>query len=49
MSWRKGASKWTAQITIDGKNTHLGSFDGEEAAARAYDEAVARLERPYDL
>jgi hypothetical protein len=31
-----------AWITIDGKKAHLCSFDDEEAAARAYDEAVAR-------
>ena len=44
--WKKLAQKWLAQIYIDGKTTHLGSFDDEEAAARNYDEHAARLGFP---
>jgi hypothetical protein len=47
--WFKKASKWAARITIDGKNTHLGYFYDEEAAARAYDEVAARVGRPLNL
>jgi hypothetical protein len=36
--WDKTKSKWRAQIKIDGKYTHLGCFNDEEVAARAYDE-----------
>jgi len=34
--WRKQNQKWVAQITIDGKNKHLGLFPTEEAAHQAY-------------
>ena len=49
VSWYKSRSKWVAQIQIDGKRIHLGCFDDEEAAARAYDEAAARLGRPLNF
>ena len=32
--------KWYAQITVDRKNMHLGSFDSPEEAARFYDLAA---------
>lgn len=35
-----GRSKWIAQIVVGGIHRHLGSFDSEWAAARAYDAAA---------
>jgi hypothetical protein len=35
--WGKSNSKWKAQIQHTGKKHHLGCFDNEEEAARAYD------------
>lgn len=40
-TWHKLRNKWRAQIKINGKNTHLGLFDNEEAASNAYQ--VAKL------
>jgi hypothetical protein len=39
---RASAAKWIAQIQIDGRKEHLGTFADEAEAARAYD-AAARL------
>ena len=41
--WRKDNGKWEARITIDGKQKHLGLYEKEDDAARAYD-ARAREE-----
>ena len=49
MSWYKPSQKWVAQISIDGKSTHLGNFDDEETAARKFDEHAARLGRPLNF
>ena len=45
MSWHKEASKWQAQITIDGRLKYLGSFESVEDAARAYDAEARSLGR----
>jgi len=35
--WQKRGNKWVARLYYDGKTQHIGCFDDEEAAARAYD------------
>ena len=35
--WRESKGKWVAEIKIDGKSHHIGYFDDEVEAARAYD------------
>lgn len=40
VSWHKAAAKWHAYICYGGKTRHLGYFDQEAAAARAYDAAA---------
>ena len=44
VSWSKGNRRWEARIQHDGKmQPHLGSFDDEREAARAFDTAARRL------
>ena len=50
MSWDKVKSEWQANITVDGKQKHLGNFEGnahgEVEAALAYDTAARAVGRP---
>jgi hypothetical protein len=50
VTWYKRDRKWTAQITVDGKNQALGHFEatarGEVDAALAYDVAARAAGRP---
>ena len=41
--WHKSTQKWLAQIGIDWKRLHLGIFDSEEDAAKAYDAKAIEL------
>lgn len=41
--WFKRYSKWQAQIMCDGKKKHLGYFDVEEDAAKAWNKAASEL------
>jgi hypothetical protein len=40
VSWNKRCNKWLARIKHDGKLLHLGYFEDEAEAARAYDRAA---------
>lgn len=40
VSWNKRDKKWCSRITINGKRKHIGYFDSEIDAARAYDDAA---------
>ena len=41
--WAKRARRWRASIWHEGRNQHLGYFDEEQDAARAFDEVALRL------
>lgn len=43
VSWHKGKNTWTARITVNRRLHHLGDFDSEVSAARAYDAAARML------
>jgi len=40
VSWRKSRNKWRALIGVDGKQKHLGYFNSEIEAVKAYDESA---------
>lgn len=41
--WNRGSKSWTSRLTIDGKQTQIGSFSTAEAAAQAYDAEARRV------
>ncbi|AUO64067.1 hypothetical protein WM46_04465 [Citrobacter freundii complex sp. CFNIH2] len=45
--WKKQCSKWNAEITIRGKKKHIGYFDSEEEAAKAYDREALLLNKNF--
>jgi hypothetical protein len=40
VSWFRYAGKWRAFIKVRGDQKYIGSYDNEEEAARAYDNAA---------
>jgi len=45
----KQSRRWVANIRIEGKSHHMGTYDSEEDAARAYDIRAAVLGRPVNF
>lgn len=43
VSWFKRDQNWKAQIMLNGHKRHIGYFNGEEDAARAYNKAAKEL------
>jgi hypothetical protein len=41
VTWHTNLAKWMAQLSVRGRQRHLGYFDDEEEAAQVYDEAAA--------
>jgi hypothetical protein len=46
VGWYKKTGQWQAKIRVAGKQEHLGYFDDEAEAARAFDTRAAELGRP---
>ena len=43
VAWHKGHKKWTAYITVNGKQKHIGAFENLEAAIAAREKAESEL------
>lgn len=46
VSWHKRTGKWRARITIKNKSYHLGMFDDELLARKAYEAALMSIGEP---
>lgn len=40
VSWDRARNKWSAELTVNDVHYHLGRFESEESAAKAYDAAA---------
>ena len=49
VSYHKQNNKWVAQIQLDGKLIHLGSFSNEKDAGRAYNNRARELSTFFKL
>jgi len=47
VSWRKDSHKWVARITSQKKGIHLGCFEKEIDAAKAYDDAARKYHKDF--
>ena len=47
VSWYSNNSKWKAQYVLNSKTFHIGYFDDELEAAKAYDNAVREVQKEY--
>ncbi len=47
--WYASRNKWRANIRVDRQTKHLGYFDDEEDAARAYNEEALKQFREFAL
>ena len=47
VSWSKSLNKWAAGYTLNKKKYHIGYFNNEVEAAKAYDKAVANHQDQY--
>ena len=49
VSWNKERKRWSSQIKLRGKQTHLGYFNCEKEAAEVYDNSANRMFGEYAL
>jgi len=47
VAWSKRRKKWFVSIQTDGKTIHLGYFEDEDEAGRAYDDAAKKYQGEY--
>lgn len=49
VAWYARRNKWQVKISVEGRRIHIGYFDSEEEAAKAYDESVRDYYGPFAL